>query len=473
MKIKLNKRTRLFILSGLALVALLVVYFFPLSSGNSSPSLASLQTHRGQGRSGDGAMPTSYPTQFPQGEAVAQQDETRYQSGILAYKAKHYNQAEKLLTKALVGQPNPNAQFYLGMAYTHEQQYDHAKRTFEMLLAMLTPDHPIAVKTRNNMLYVVKQQMLMAGNTSKANQVLNAALSPSSPPNYLAYILMDGKVIHYDTQHMPLKVYISDGNGIPGWKPELKESMTYAMQTWQTATQNLISFTEVNDPANADIIVRWRTHFSDGLLGLSPMRVVRNTITESDVNLAASYPDSNELIPLEELKGIAVHELGHAIGIQGHSPIAGDLMFPTKTQGLNKPSQRDITTLTMLYRMQSDAQNNTQGSTAQTQKAYYYIGLGAQAEQKHQTNLAISNFRQALLINPNLVDAKYCLGVMLGDMGTRMARAKNWSAAKHNLEESNQLLTQIKDTSDAPKGTTAMLSEVQHNLDAVNHLMTQ
>jgi tetratricopeptide (TPR) repeat protein len=476
MKIKKKKKTLFSILLGLALLTVMriafneVIHLIPAY-------LVSAQLNPANPPSTDPAPGFSLgaatsPTQFPQGEPAAQQD-PRYDSGIAAYKAKHYSQAEQLLKQALANQPNPNAEFYLGMAYTHQEQYAQAKRAFELVLAMVSPEQALAVKTRNNMLYVVKQQMLMAGNGSKANQVLNAALSPASTPNYLAYILMNGKVVHYNPQHMPLKIYISDGAGIPGWRPELNESIIYAMQTWQAATHSLLSFNTVTDPANADIIVRWRTHFSDGILGLSPMQTFRNTITESDVNLAAYYPDSKVPITMDELKGIAVHELGHAMGLQGHSPMPGDIMFPSKTHGHNQPSQRDINTITMLYQLQADVQNNSNGSTAQTQKSYYYFSLGMKAQENKQNSIAMRYYRQALLLDPNQLEAKYNLAGILADTGNRMAYARNWAGAKHNYEEATQLLNQLKDQRDAPAETPKILSMLQNNMSAVNQRMAQ
>jgi len=398
--------------------------------------------------------------------------EKQYQIGISAYKAKQYSKAEQVLKKALAVMPDPNALFYLGMAYTHEQHYTEANDAFEQVLMMVSPEQTLALKARNNMLFVVKQQLFQAGGASKVEKILSTALSEASPPNYLPYILMDGIVIHYDREHMPIKVYVSDGNGIPGWKPELKEAMAYAMQAWQTGTQNLISFNEVSDPAQADIIVRWRTRFSNNLLGLSPLQISGNTIILSDVNLSTAYPDSQVMLSLEELKGIAVHELGHAIGLQGHSPIREDIMFPTKTHDNNKPSQRDINTITMLYKLDADVQNNSKTSTIQNQKSYYYFTLGFKAQQKQQLNLAMAHYRQALQINPDLMAAQYSLGCLLADSGTQMARARNWTHAKQTLEEASQLLTKVKDAKGAPTGTSQALSIVQQNIAAVNHNMS-
>ena len=48
------------------------------------------------------------------------------------------------------------------------------------------------------------------------------------------------------------------------------------------------------------------------------------------------------------LSALVTHELGHAVGIGGHSPDAGDVMFVAPS--VTAPSSRDITTLRWLVR---------------------------------------------------------------------------------------------------------------------------
>jgi len=50
------------------------------------------------------------------------------------------------------------------------------------------------------------------------------------------------------------------------------------------------------------------------------------------------------------LSALVTHELGHAVGIGGHSPDAGDVMYPSPATSV--PSSRDITTLRWVVRQQ-------------------------------------------------------------------------------------------------------------------------
>jgi predicted Zn-dependent protease len=69
----------------------------------------------------------------------------------------------------------------------------------------------------------------------------------------------------------------------------------------------------------------------------------------------------------DEMRAIVLHEMGHALGIAGHSPSKGDIMYwkvqeskhrlnlpgviyPIAFKSLvSKPSQRDLNTLIRLY----------------------------------------------------------------------------------------------------------------------------
>ena len=161
---------------------------------------------------------------------------------------------------------------------------------------------------------------------------------------------------------MPIRVYIS---------PILKESpylpeIRYAMQTWDTASDSTIRFEETETPKNADIRVSWghsglHTDFQDTRLGsaeLIRLKDTKQTVVQDPVNTAS--PFTVEVILMlegdgtigalsqEEMRTVCLHEFGHAIGLWGHSPHPGDIIYPTATG--QQPSTRDITTLRKLYR---------------------------------------------------------------------------------------------------------------------------
>jgi Predicted Zn-dependent protease len=73
---------------------------------------------------------------------------------------------------------------------------------------------------------------------------------------------------------------------------------------------------------------------------------------EIEVNLDLIYskvPEARFLLT----KNIIAHELGHALGLLGHSPDKGDLMYSI-TDEHSRLSQRDLNTLQKLYQKKVD-----------------------------------------------------------------------------------------------------------------------
>lgn len=392
-----------------------------------------------------------------------------YSDGVSAYRAKNYTLASKLLESAAKqGKPTPKLIFFLGMAYTHLNQYEPARQAFDMVIQMVPPEDELAGKARTNIDYITKQQISLASNSTKASTVMTASLSHNSKDNYLMHVIPGGKIVHFSTSRMPLKVFISDGNSVTGWNGSMKQAVNYAMHTWQSATHGKVSFIQTYTEANADIIVKWHKNFSDGILGISPLETVGDTIVRSDVNLAVYYPDSAVPIPMEDLKAVAVHEMGHAIGIRGHSPYPDDIMFYSKTRSQNTLSQRDINTIGMLYQLDADVQNNTTMSTAQTKQYYDLYQQGLKAQTDNRAEEAIAFYRQALQINASQPEAKFNLGALLINQGNQKVHQNNLSGAKRDFAEATRLYSEILQLPHAPTGSQENLNIAKTNLSIVN-----
>ncbi len=158
----------------------------------------------------------------------------------------------------------------------------------------------------------------------------------------------------------------TDPTGV-GTGADLTSTVRLALTTWKQALGGSeFAFRVAATPADADVIVHASAAprlvglagcteppaFAAGVTFLCPGRDTALTLPlltgptgRVKVDIAVNVATASAANPLSAL---VTHELGHAVGIGGHSPIAGDVMYPSPST--STPSSRDITTLRWLVR---------------------------------------------------------------------------------------------------------------------------
>jgi len=155
---------------------------------------------------------------------------------------------------------------------------------------------------------------------------------------------------------MPLTVYIKPGDGVPGFRPELVELLKKSFAEWETRTSGVVRFTFVNDPAQAKLVCSYTNTadptFSTEELGhTETLLVPGGEIHSADIRLLTLVEGKSELLT-EVAHRTALHEIGHALGIAGHSNNPDDAMFMAISSTLTDPfslSKRDVNTVRSLY----------------------------------------------------------------------------------------------------------------------------
>lgn len=218
-------------------------------------------------------------------------------------------------------------------------------------------------------------------------------------------------VIHWLKEQMPLKVFVSRGlsldsimdpqlgapytniDNLPGWpnvvaqvveNPESFNSLQpaggYVDGHYQAAVEGvlawkmferegLISYELTNDPGVADIYVFFTKQFVNKLGMALFANDIRGYTSKTNfpyraimsggkadfkpvVIILRTTEAQGQAMPLGKMKAAATHEFGHALGIEGHSTNAQDLM--SIYYGHGTISANDAATLRYLYRLQPD-----------------------------------------------------------------------------------------------------------------------
>jgi tetratricopeptide (TPR) repeat protein len=155
-----------------------------------------------------------------------------------------------------------------------------------------------------------------------------------------------------------IAVYFDRSTKVPGFRNEFIGVMRDCLTEWSNALGGRIQFTESPLERNADLVCRWiyqpKLGRNDLLLnerGNATLTAHRGEIFHATIKLLTAPSLIGSDVSEDVVRKTCLHEIGHALGIAGHSPNNTDVMFylvesPTVQTHL---TDRDKQTIAKLY----------------------------------------------------------------------------------------------------------------------------
>jgi tetratricopeptide (TPR) repeat protein len=174
------------------------------------------------------------------------------------------------------------------------------------------------------------------------------------PNDYFAQVTRNG-VVRWPKSRMPIKVYIASGTGVDNYSPHFDELLRQSFADWAKASEGRIQFAFVDTPEGANIECRW---IADAHSLVNPAESGETRLSKDGDGLLhgtlqlLTKPSLSEL-PMTDnrIRRITLHEIGHAIGLNGHTTDPHDAMFLSSTveDQWKDLSKRDANTIIRLY----------------------------------------------------------------------------------------------------------------------------
>ena len=269
---------------------------------------------------------------------------------------------------------NKGKQFYFS------ELYDDSIEMFEQALKV-SPDNEayqyfyVAALTKAEPTYFIQEKLYavahskiceMAKNLAKShNTLLRKELLEGLEDNYIINAIATKEIVHWNLEDFPIKVYVQNTDAVPKY---YNEKILSALKEWKDRT-GFIDFVRVNsqEKSNIDIIYKdlpktdCDKHGCPYIIGTTEHEIDSNNVLKKvTITMYKANPFGHEFLA-PEIYHTAVHELGHALGIMGHSDNSSDIMYSNnnKIYDLFSPqrprvldiSMRDLMTITLLYKI--------------------------------------------------------------------------------------------------------------------------
>lgn len=170
--------------------------------------------------------------------------------------------------------------------------------------------------------------------------------------------ITSGGVFRWAPHRLPLHVYIDDGQGVSAYRPQFRQIARDSLNSWVEASAGKLAWSEVSNPQQADIVISWSDKVSirNGNLeaGRTTAAMQMNPRTGQKFMAAAEVKILTRIGPKIfsdlDIRKTTLHEVGHALGLQGHSAEPGDIMYASLSrQQVPYLQSRDASTIQRLY----------------------------------------------------------------------------------------------------------------------------
>ncbi|CAN5405727.1 hypothetical protein BH10CYA1_BH10CYA1_00940 [soil metagenome] len=258
---------------------------------------------------------------------------------------------------------NPNLEqcwISLGGVYQSAGQIDDAIQSYKQFLTRF-PRSAQAVQVAS----LVKGLQNEMGTSGKpdAQRFGSSAPAKASPDDYLADVTRNG-TMRWPADHHLIRVYIRPPVKVAGYQPKYDSIARQSFTDWTTASGGGLQVQFQALPANADIEFSWTSDVSKlankaeaGETRLTSGRagIVHGIIQILTVPLLAGIP-----VTANRIRLISLHEIGHVLGLTGHTSNPNDAMFYSATiaDEWRNLSPRDVNTMARLYSPATASVNN-------------------------------------------------------------------------------------------------------------------
>jgi predicted Zn-dependent protease len=133
---------------------------------------------------------------------------------------------------------------------------------------------------------------------------------------------------------------------VDGFRDDFAGNLTYAVGRWNGVLP--IALSTGADSATADIIVTWTSQLDSGKTGRTDLTWDRRGVIHHAFVTLATHDAGGRLLDASRMSALALHELGHALGL-GHSSVREDALFPVATA--LELTDRDRRTARLLYEL--------------------------------------------------------------------------------------------------------------------------
>jgi hypothetical protein len=192
---------------------------------------------------------------------------------------------------------------------------------------------------------------------------LACAASAPAPPkdsdDYLRWVAVrlpvgsESILLRWPEERMPLKVYLPrPPEGFFDDADAIHDSVRDGIVDWtDVAAPGVPRFVFVEDKGDADIPIVW-TRQADGAWYIAycayDASPLARRLSVSHISVTARWEDGR-VADVHDVYNAMLHEMGHALGLTGHSPDPDDLMAPQMRQNRSGLTARDRNTLKALY----------------------------------------------------------------------------------------------------------------------------